>query len=459
MNVTKIDNRIFYVGHGQKKYLIYSYPFRIFEIDDQHDLNRILELDKPDSKFHTPIDSPNYFSTEFIFSTSCNLACTYCYARTRKTGCYGLKQTNMNRSTIQIAIDFSLEQLTSQLNENNSKKGFLDLYFMGGEPLLNKNNLKYALNYVSRRIKELKTNYNIDIDLQAAISTNGVLIDDDIAKFFKKFKFTYVGITIDGPNHNDFRKFSNGKGTLNQVLRGVKNLVKHDVNFKIVTVIPPGNVNTIDKYISYLNKLKILPKAKRISIIPRAPNANELYRLCPVPQTSVRKLMEGTSGSRYTNREKIAFSKKIIEISNKYNVDERDIKRKMLELINKGGSLYHCPAAINKISVVPDGTVFPCHQLVNIDKFRMGNLHDNRNINKTTKYRNVVKIFTQRTVDKIDKCQNCVFQSICPPLVDCPARSYLEENSLYKTPQYCDIYLPYINQIFTNFLNKISITN
>jgi len=110
--------------------------------------------------------------------------------------------------------------------------------------------------------------------------------------------------------------------------------------------------------------------------------------------------------------------------------------------------LYHCPAGIAKISVAPDGTIWPCHQLINFDDFYMGTL-ESPNIEP------VRDMFLSRTFFKIDRCQKCLFQSICPPLVDCPARSYIEEKDFYKTPQYCDMYIDYISNIFQELISEL----
>ena len=366
MKIEHLGSKRFCIKEKNYYFLINTYPFKIFRFDSYESLLKFNHSYKEESRTLTPTDQPNYFSLELIFSTACNLACTYCYAREKNTGCYGIKPQNMDKITVKRAIEFSFCRLVENLKNNESKKGVFDLYFMGGEPLLNKRSLFIAMDFITKKKNQLRETLGVNILLQPVISTNGVLIDDETAKFFKKYKFTYVGVTIDGEKHDLFRKFPTGRGTLKEVLKGVKFLVKNKVNLKLLSVVPPGGVRNIDKNLSFFQSLNILSSACRVSIVPRAPAINELHRVCSVPQPFVSKMLKTKESIRYSEREKRIFANKIIEISKKFNVDERDLRRKITELIYRGGSMYHCPAALWKISITPDGSIYPCHQLVNI---------------------------------------------------------------------------------------------
>ena len=70
------------------------------------------------------------------------------------------------------------------------------------------------------------------------IQTNGVLIDEEWAKFFHDNHFL-VGLSLDGPKkiHDNFRKDCTGKGTFERVMENVALLKKYQVDFNVVSVI------------------------------------------------------------------------------------------------------------------------------------------------------------------------------------------------------------------------------
>lgn len=456
MNFQKVGNFLFYLRKNKNYFLIQTYPFKIFKLRNRKDpllikKKLLSKLKKHNLKMTPAYSFPCYFSLEFVLTTKCNLACSYCYAKEKNIGYYGLKMKNMSKRTIKKAIDFSLNKLLHNIKKNKSNHGFFDAYFMGGEPLLNKNGLIYAMDYLTNKVNKIRKKLKVHIDIRTAISTNGTLLDNEIISFFKKYNFSYVGVTIDGKSHDYYRMYSNGKGTLDDILKQIKLLINKGVNLKLVSVVPPGEVKNIEKIIKFYESLGLLKSAYRISIVPRAPSLSERDRLCVMPKKYMSKIKKTNQNIRYSDNEKRIFASQIIKISKKYNIDERDLKKKMFILIKSGGCLYHCPAGISKISVTPDGSIYPCHQLVNKKKFYMGSVF---NINKRV-YDKIQSLFMKRTSFKVDKCKNCLFQTICPPLVDCPARSYHEEDSFFKTPQYCDIYLPYIKKSFGEFLDKI----
>lgn len=452
MEFRKIKDGVFLLFYKEKQFLIVTFPFKIYQLP--YTIKNFKTLIKtPRCKILPSYKAyPGYFSLEFILSSNCNLSCKYCFAKGSNFGYYGLKKDNMPIKIAKNAIDFSLEELQINLLKNKIKFGVLDLYFMGGEPLLNQETLFFTLDYVTQRIDILKKTKNINITLQVAMSTNGTLLNLKNIKFFKKYNFNYIGITLDGPDHDKFRIYENGKGTLNDVISKIKLLIKNKINLKLLSVIPPGAVTQIRKIINFYHTLGILEDTFRVSIIPRAPSLCESDRLCAMPQKYIEKMNKGNmQRSRYNIKEKQIFARAIIDMANQNKIDERDLNKKMLLMIHLGGFLYHCPAGINKISVTPDGSIYPCHQFVNHRKFYMGNISNK----KLSCYLKVQSIFLKRIIYKLDKCRDCILQTICPPLVDCPARSFFEERNIYKISQYCDIYYPYMLENLKNFFHNI----
>lgn len=429
------EGDLFKVGN----YTIRPYPFKVFKTSSLEDI--------PETPLKSSILFPNYFSLELIFSTKCNLGCDYCYAKKGEKGYYGLERSKMDLSTLKRSIDYALDQLTNKIRNSDSNKGRFDIYFMGGEPLLNKETLFNGMDYLNKRIEELKGE-RIEINVRPAISTNGTLLDEKSVKKLSKYDFDYIAITIDGEKHNEHRKYEDGAGTLDDILGNIQLLFKYDVNLKLVAVVPPKEVERMEDILEYYKKLDIFEKAYRVSIVPRAVSEKEKERSCVIPKSHFEDFDEEKMW--YSKEEKEIFSDKLKEMYHNYGLDNRDLRKKLLNLMKWGGTEYCCPAAISKISVTPKGKIFPCHQLVNFSDFYMGDIKKPRNEN----FKKVKKKFKKRKVYELDKCKDCVLQTICPPLVDCPARSYLEEGSLFKVAQYCDLYYPYLIEHFKKVLRK-----
>ncbi len=140
---------------------------------------------------------------------SCNLACTYCFAGQGK---YQGEQALMSFETGKRALDF--------LIENSGSRHNLEVDFFGGEPLVNFEVVKELTAYARSIEKEHNKNFRF------TLTTNGVLIDDDVIDFCNR-EMSNVVLSLDGRKEvNDrFRKTINGKGSYDLILPKFKKLV------------------------------------------------------------------------------------------------------------------------------------------------------------------------------------------------------------------------------------------
>ncbi|MGQ9919722.1 MAG: 12,18-didecarboxysiroheme deacetylase [Desulfobacca sp.] len=108
----------------------------------------------------------------------CNLKCVHCYAQATAT---------------QPEDELTLEQGLAVLDDLKAF-GVPVVLFSGGEPLMH----PQLLTLVERAVT---------LGLRAVISTNGTLIDRQMAARLKDFGLSYVGISLDGtvPTHDRFR--------------------------------------------------------------------------------------------------------------------------------------------------------------------------------------------------------------------------------------------------------------
>ena len=132
----------------------------------------------------------------------CNLACKYCFA---EEGEYHGRRALMDFETGKKALDFLIENSGSRRN--------LEVDFFGGEPLMNWQVVKDLVAY-GREQEKLH-----DKHFRFTVTTNGVLLNDEIQDFVNK-EMDNVVLSLDGRKEvNDrMRPFRNGKGSYDLIV-------------------------------------------------------------------------------------------------------------------------------------------------------------------------------------------------------------------------------------------------
>lgn len=132
----------------------------------------------------------------------CNLACRYCFA---EEGEYHGRRALMSYEVGKKALDF--------LIANSGKRRNLEVDFFGGEPLMNWQVVKDLVAY-GREQEKLH-----DKHFRFTVTTNGVLLNDEIQEFVNK-EMDNVVLSLDGRKEvNDkMRPFRNGKGSYDLIV-------------------------------------------------------------------------------------------------------------------------------------------------------------------------------------------------------------------------------------------------
>jgi uncharacterized protein len=152
----------------------------------------------------------------------CNLDCTYCFYL-EKAQLYPGSRFRMS--------DELLEQYIKQLIECH-RTSEVTVAWQGGEPTLR------DLDFYRRVIEYEKKYQRPGMTFENTIQTNGTLLSNQWCEFLKANNFL-VGISIDGPRelHDAFRVDRNGKPTFDKVMRGLRLLQKHGVEYNILTTV------------------------------------------------------------------------------------------------------------------------------------------------------------------------------------------------------------------------------
>ena len=152
----------------------------------------------------------------------CNLACEYCFYLEKKV----LFGPNENfRMSDKVLSSFVSNYITSQPTP------VVEFVWQGGEPTL------AGLDFFQQVVRQQKP-YTKEKTIKNALQTNGTLLTDEWCAFLKKNNFM-VGISLDGPKdiHDTYRRDRAGHGTFDAVMRGLKLLQKHGVEYNVLACV------------------------------------------------------------------------------------------------------------------------------------------------------------------------------------------------------------------------------
>jgi uncharacterized protein len=181
----------------------------------------------------TPLTRPEHAPPAFHLlakptGAACNLDCAYCFFLDKEI-LYPGSKFRMSDETLEQYIRQLIE--AHQTNEVN-------IAWQGGEPTL------MGLDFYRRSMAFVEKYRRPGMQFLHTMQTNGTLVDDEWAAFFKEHDFL-IGISIDGPHqlHDIYRVDKGGKPTLDKVMRGVRFLQKHQVEFNVLTTVNRVNAD------------------------------------------------------------------------------------------------------------------------------------------------------------------------------------------------------------------------
>ena len=186
-----------------------------------------------------PFSHPMYVMAKAV-GASCNLACKYCY--------YTEKAKLYQNDPRHIMSDELLERFTRQYIEAQTMNEILFTWH-GGEPLMR------PISFYEKAIR-LQQQYGRGKTINNIFQTNGTLIDDRWAEFFKRNNML-VGVSIDGPQiyHDEYRKSRNGKPSFYQVMKGIEILNKHGVEWNAMAVVNDYNAEEPLEFYHFFKKI------------------------------------------------------------------------------------------------------------------------------------------------------------------------------------------------------------
>ncbi len=153
---------------------------------------------------------------------ACNLDCAYCFFLDKEV-LYPGSKFRMDEEM--------LERYLRQLIESHQAQE-VNIAWQGGEPTL------MGLDFYRKALELAEKYRRPGMTFLHTMQTNGTLLDDEWAAFFKEHNFL-IGISLDGPRrlHDVYRVDKGGRPTFEHVMRGVRFLQKHQVEFNVLTTV------------------------------------------------------------------------------------------------------------------------------------------------------------------------------------------------------------------------------
>ncbi|MBQ7868162.1 MAG: thioether cross-link-forming SCIFF peptide maturase [Clostridia bacterium] len=274
---------------------------------------------------------------------TCNLNCSYCFA---SQGKYHGDRAVMSFEVGKQALDFLIEHSGSRRN--------LEVDFFGGEPLMNFDVVKQLVAYARSREKECNKNFRF------TLTTNGMLIDDDVIDFANR-ECSNVVLSLDGRKeiHDRFRVDYAGRGSWEQIVPKFQKLVearggKEYYMRGTFTHANPDFLKDIEVMLDLgFDQLSMEP----VVCAPGDPSELTQEDL-PIVMEQYEKLAE-LMLKRHKEGRPFTFYHYMIDLTGGPCIYKR---------------ISGCGSGTEYMAVTPWGDLYPCHQFVGEEKFRLGDV-------------------------------------------------------------------------------------
>ena len=274
---------------------------------------------------------------------TCNLNCSYCFA---SQGKYHGERAIMSYEVGKRALDF--------LVENSGNRRNLEVDFFGGEPLMNFDVVKRLVAYARSIEKEKGKNFRF------TLTTNGVLVDDDVIEFANR-ECSNVVLSLDGRKeiHDRYRVDYAGNGSWDKIVPKFQKFVeaRGGKNYYMRGTFTHANPD-------FLEDIKVMLDLGfcELSMEPVVCAEGDPSALTdddlPIVMEQYEKLAElmierDKAGKPFT------FYHYMIDLSGGPCIYKR---------------ISGCGSGTEYMAVTPWGDLYPCHQFVGEEKFKLGDI-------------------------------------------------------------------------------------
>lgn len=339
----------------------------------------------------------------------CNLSCSYCYTLAlNKDGI----TNHMKLETLGAVIDFFC-----------SNQDDVEFIWHGGEPLL------AGLDFYTTVAKFQRKWEQQGKKITNFIQTNATLITSQWVQFFTENNF-FIGVSLDGPKelHNQVRCYSNGKGSFDEVMKGIDLLREAGVFNGVICSVSSINYRNPKELFDFFiaQNIKKL-KFGRVKNIGHCSNISSLV----------------VSPAQYTDF-MIAIFNLWLELDDP-KVEIRDIQS-VVNLI-LGGNKRECiymGQCDQYVTIYSDGSIYACDSFPKTDDLHFGSVFDKPG---SIQFKPQLQTFREQIKRRKEFCCACNWYFICKG--GCTKDYYGLPYGIKPASEICDNLQRYFNYIST----------
>lgn len=329
-------------------------------------------------------------SLDLEITTNCNLRCSYC----SHFGTEG-----------DIDEDLPTEEWLRFFEELKECNVF-DVTFSGGEPLFRKDIMTLIEGVIKNRMR-------------FSFLTNGILFEDDIAKYLKSTgRCNSIQVSIDGPGPA-IHDASRGKGSFEKALAGLETIMRYDLPATVRLTINKHNYRKLEEAAKLLLEDIGLPafstnSASNIGLCRT--NKDDVQLTATEYSEAIAKLFK--LDKRYNGRIQ-ALAGPLA--SGRHWVVMEKAKREKAEQMPGCGYLTSCGGVFSKMAIQADGSMVPCSQLPHM---KLGKINEDSLRDVWINHPELKRLRERRDIplENFDFCKGCSYIPYCRG--GCPAMSY-----------------------------------
>lgn len=379
VNEDKMRNKEELIAEFSEKYgkdVISEAYDEIMELIDE---DILYSKDQYEDIAHSSMDDRDYIKAVCLnIIHGCNLRCKYCFA---DEGEYNGNKGVMSLETAKKAIDYVVKRSGPRKN--------IEIDLFGGEPTMIMDTIKGIIKYARDNEKSWKKN------IRFTMTTNATLLDDDTIDFMDK-EMGNIILSLDGRKcvNDNVRIKVDGSGSYDDIIPNIKKMIKKRTEGKTYYVrgtFTRANTDFYEDVMAMINE-----GFREISIEPVVlENGHPLA------------LREEDLEEIFENYDKLynEMSRRKKENNDVFNFYHFNIS------LNGGPCVYKrisgCGAGFEYVAITPQGDVYPCHQFVGKDEFKLGTIYDD------TYNTSLGKEFKKAHIYNKPKCKECWARFYC----------------------------------------------